>query len=528
MGNRSFDTTSPYPGREDTKSPAQREASNYLYIYGELINPDSLAPIQVTLSPYGEHSSIDRLERELPTTHGRFFDGVLDPRVKKFQAKIPFDSDFAYVNIKIDGRSILENFIVLPSDSVKIGIDLSKFQLVFGGPSQQWFETQYRIKRSIKSYQFDTPRTLIELDREALLDQGGNRALVQSQDSVFGARIQILEQGKDATDLNLAKLCVDLGPEIPGFEILENSKSRLNSMQFQLLQSQLAGDFFGGTLSQLRRYDLIVSRLRNNQEALDKLDKNLPEALEHLKTIFNSLGSSAPTEGMIRFLSEWAQTNASFTNQPFIEAVLEDIPPKFQEQVLADYALAQVSKQNNHLEFLDSFLAHVKHEPWSGALKDIRKRVKVGLPLREVSLKDLKNNVWTWDMLHGNPTLVYFYFSTCTHSARYFRELLWPLYQEITKSTGLQLIAVSVDDNQELWKNAINEYSHPSLVNLNLSASENSQWLDYYLVDSYPRAFLLDSEGKILSLRIRENSLDKLKERVNSLLSSPNTSTINP
>lgn len=507
---------------------AQFGDQHQVLIYGELINPDSLAPLTITLFPYGKNSGLNRQELVIPTTHGRFFDGVLDPRVKKFEAKVPLPMEYAYLDMKLGGRSLLEDFIVLPSDSVKIFIDLSKFQLVFGGPSRIWYETQYELARRLKSYQFDSPRTLIELDREALLDQGDNRSVVENQEVVFGARIQILEHGKDATDRNFKLLNTKLGPGIPGFEFLEKSKSTLSKRQYQLLVSQLVGKFYGSVLSQFRRYDLIVSRLRKDEVALAKIDEVLAKTLVHLKSVFNTLDPDFATEGYLFFLSEWVQTKAIFTGEDFISVVLEDVPLQFQQQVLGEYALAQVSKQNDHQAFLDRYLEPIHENPWANELQEIRDRVELGIPLEPVKLTDLQDRTWTWDMLLGTPTLIYFYFSTCTHSARYFRELLWPLYQEMAETKGLKLIAVSVDDNPQLWKSAITEYSSTSLPNFNLPATENRKWLNHYLIDSYPRAFLLDEKGEILSLRVRENSLEKLRDRISTLLTQANNSSENP
>ena len=140
-------------------------------------------------------------------------------------------------------------------------------------------------------------------------------------------------------------------------------------------------------------------------------------------------------------------------------------------------------------------------------------------------MTDLDGNSLTWDDLQGKPTLLYFYFSTCTHSARFFREYLWPLYQELGESKSLNLVAISIDNDQELWKKSIAEYSNPALTNLNLPIKDSKNWLDHYLIHSYPRVFLLDSSGNLLSLRVREDSYGALKASVLSLLESENKSS---
>src|SRR5690606_15932483 len=94
-------------------------------IYGELINPDSLGPLRIVFSPLktdlGQSLPVSTLE--IRTTHGTCFDGVLDPRVRKFRIQLPEFSDHAYFSLYLDDRPLIEEFMVNPMDSMMVGID---------------------------------------------------------------------------------------------------------------------------------------------------------------------------------------------------------------------------------------------------------------------------------------------------------------------------------------------------------------------------------------------------------------------
>jgi hypothetical protein len=140
------------PGKGGTREfPASPDSLTSALIYGELINPDSLGPVKLIFTPIKltERYSLGKEELIAATEAGTFFDGVLDPRVRKFKVQLPKTSGYSYLSLQIGDRIILNDFLVSSSDSLMIGIDFSSLQVSFSGPKSNWFEAQYEIQRSI-------------------------------------------------------------------------------------------------------------------------------------------------------------------------------------------------------------------------------------------------------------------------------------------------------------------------------------------------------------------------------------------
>mgnify|MGYP003676157766 CR=1 FL=1 len=416
------------PGQEGESPSARMGEAAPVLIYGELINPDSLGTVTLTVYPYGKRVGLGEDRHEITPSRGTFTDGVVDARVRKFLGKLEFTTDFAYLDLYLGERPVLKEYLVLPGDSIKISIDLLTNQILFGGPSRQWFQVQSDIKREIATDRFNSPRILVELDREIFLNRSSNRSKLQENQTQFGSRLEILEQGKDAIDRSLSLLGKKLGEDIPGYQILERYRKSLNDKQYSLLLSELVGSYYAGYLGESRRYDLIVSRMRNDREALDRLSHVLPGILQHLKNQADRLDTSLPTAGLLNFLGEWAQTTALISERSFLEVVTDQFENPLRERLLAEYVLATMNRQDDPLEYVNKFLPWISHNPWRGELESNQANFKLGVPLEKSQLTDLDGNSLTWDDLQGKPTLLYFYFSTCTHSARFFREYLWPLY----------------------------------------------------------------------------------------------------
>ncbi|WP_222116011.1 thioredoxin-like domain-containing protein, partial [Algoriphagus algorifonticola] len=115
------------------------------------------------------------------------------------------------------------------------------------------------------------------------------------------------------------------------------------------------------------------------------------------------------------------------------------------------------------------------------------------------------------------------------HSASYFKNYLFPLYQEL-EAEGIKLIAISVDEDSDLWKERISKYSDPSIPNFNLRGISKERWKELYEITSFPRVMLLDRDSRILSFDIKplgetkEELLQEFRKKFNDELST-NTNT---
>lgn len=220
---------------------------------------------------------------------------------------------------------------------------------------------------------------------------------------------------------------------------------------------------------------------------------------------------------------KWLKLRSIETGLSLRQEVLEEFRGESQNRLMATLVKEELARGNFDLGYLDEVLPQLSKGQWKTYLQGLQSSLKLGVPLQSVTFETLEGGSLSLEELTGEPTLFYFYFSTCAHSANYFDRFLWPIYQETAKQAGYRLLAVSIDDDPELWKSSIQEYSDPSLVNLNLPKSENKNWLDHYRITAFPRTILLDSKGRLLSLNLTGEDYENYKS---NLLEYLNPSTI--
>lgn len=497
-------------------------------IYGEIINPDSLRPVELVFSPLQLKPDLQWGQETFKPEihHGEFFDGILDPRVQKFKVRLPYLTEVAYLSLKIGGRTVLENFLVFSSDSVMIGIDLSKFQLVFGGPQAAWFEAQYALQRAKEKHRFENPRLLFELDREKLFSTGENRENWANGNKEFGSRLRILEQGKDGLDWEIAAV---LTPEfdVPARNELENWKGKIPSNRFRLLQTELISAFLAQKLSSLRRYGVSMSRSLKDTSALAKIGEVYPEIQDHYSIRLKQM-QDLNSSGYLNLIHEWVLFQASVDQRPVPDVILAGYEGAVRERLLFTTLYASINRSEDPEGVLTQYGDYFQLPQWREKWANLRSRYALNIPMLPARLTKLNGDTVTLDSFYGKPALLYFYFSTCTHSANFFKNYLWPLYKETADLAGYQLIAVSIDNDPELWKKSISEYSHPELTNLNLPSKQWRAWLDHYLFTGYPRTLLLDARGNLLSLRLKGENYEDFKSGFLLLLEIPDQPSINP
>lgn len=106
--------------------------------------------------------------------------------------------------------------------------------------------------------------------------------------------------------------------------------------------------------------------------------------------------------------------------------------------------------------------------------------------------------------LRGELTLLQFWASTCTPS-RAMNPDLTELYK-IYIDQGFEIISISMDTNNESWKQAINQdnLQWPQLSNLN---GWEGEVFEAYGIHSTPSNFLINSDGVILARNLRGETL---------------------
>ncbi|REG77512.1 TlpA family protein disulfide reductase [Algoriphagus antarcticus] len=517
-----LDTEAEFHGQESESSSAQQEV---VLIYGEIINPDSLGSLTIIFSegflPEGEAMVDSTLLVQLD--HGTFFDGVLDPRVQKFQTHIPVESDYARLMFKIGERTVFKDMLVFPGDSIKVGIDLQQFSVVFDGPQAFWFEVQYTLHRALIANQFSQARVLLENDRDELLDQKDFRAQLELQESVFGSRIAIYEFGKDGLDLELSLLMDSSINRIPGWLVLQTFHKHIPEERFRLLQSQLIGSYYAEHLATFRQYHHGMPLALGDSLSASHAKQVLPELLAKLDKDLKTSLQLGLSPGALDLAREWIYSEKILREEPLEVLIAEKYASPIEEKILysAFLKIAETSQLSS-----DTWKVYQNYLEGSSVEKEfnvLKSTFEPGNYLAKATFHDLNGKKLVLEDFTGKPTLLYFYFSGCTHSGNYFRNYLQPFYREMGDKLGLQVIAVSVDNDSDLWKSQLSTYSSKEIVNLNFPNERAADWLRQYRVYGYPRSMLLDKEGKVLSYILDGKDYSEFSSNIISLLKNQHT-----
>jgi len=526
-GNGLVDASSYFPGREEYSTPAQNGEENTTLIYGEIINPDSLSPLSLKIIPYYISPRTTFLQEELMLSpvKGEFYDGVMNPRTKKFETQILLSDRPGYLSLFLGNRPLLEDYLVLPGDSVKLKLDLSRNAIIFAGKNQDFYEAQFALKRLDQRREFDSPRQLIIPETSSLLTRPGSREKIDYFRGKFGAELLILKPGKESLHYLIAQ--ADQAEDIlkPKLEILDFYQPKLSPKNWDLLRAEVYGNFYYSILSTFRKFHYPYVENKFSAKDREHYRQRLTDLLTQLRNLEFDSQSKLISAAFLDLELERLILNALWKNRSFLELVQENHSGELADRLQAAYLSNYLASHTGQEEILLNYLSKTESSPWKDRIENLKRATIPGESIEEAQLISLSGDTVSVSELPDQPTLVYFYFSSCGHSASYFKNYLFPLYQEL-EAEGIKLIAISVDEDAHLWKERISKYSDPSIPNFNLRGLSKERWKELYEITSFPRVMLLDRDSRILSFDIKplgetkEELLREFRKKFNDELST--------
>jgi peroxiredoxin len=124
----------------------------------------------------------------------------------------------------------------------------------------------------------------------------------------------------------------------------------------------------------------------------------------------------------------------------------------------------------------------------------------------EVKLPDAQGKVHLLSALKGKVVLLDFWVSTSPLCLMDNRELM-PLYKKY-HAKGFEVFQVSLDDDPEQWKSAVEEHALP-WISVSCPAAEGCIAARDYRIENIPANFLIDRQGKIAGKNLYGDELAK-------------------
>jgi peroxiredoxin len=150
-------------------------------------------------------------------------------------------------------------------------------------------------------------------------------------------------------------------------------------------------------------------------------------------------------------------------------------------------------------------------EVFSRQIEDMKK-LPVGSAAPEINLKSPEGKLISLSSLKGKIVIIDFWASWCGPCRHDMPDMV-SLYGDY-KNKGLEIYGVSLDDNSDAWKSAIDHDGINWIQVSDLKKWESKAAVDYG-VEEIPHTILLDKEGKIVA---RGLSPHELRIRIQELL----------
>lgn len=145
----------------------------------------------------------------------------------------------------------------------------------------------------------------------------------------------------------------------------------------------------------------------------------------------------------------------------------------------------------------------------------------LGLRAPEIEMPNLEGKIMRLSSLRGKLVLIDFWASWC-NPCRLENPHLVKVYGEyndasFTKGEGFEIFSVSLDRNEEAWREAVVKDRLDWPYQLGTSEGARTEAAQDYGIQMIPMNFLLDQHGVIIAINLRG---DALNEKLESLLAA--------
>ncbi|WP_158275241.1 TlpA disulfide reductase family protein [Pedobacter sp. HMWF019] len=287
---------------------------------------------------------------------------------------------------------------------------------------------------------------------------------------------------------------------LPAVFTLETRKPFLN--QTIILEKGLCSIVLGADAQVLVKGGLLQTRLEQHLQQIKPLEKEWAAAGNQY-TKAKDLEEKLIAEKENRVLAEKVQ----FARMAFIKNNIDNL---LGEWLTHHYLYGM---QQKDLQMLKNwFSSRGKKNAVSKEIEDklqiLEHNLLLGKKAPLFNLTSITGDAVALDQLIKNNkyVLIDFWASWCTPCRATNRNIA-PLYKDL-KSRGIEVVSISVDENNELWKKAVKSDQIPWLQLI--SPSIKSRTVMDYHVSTLPSTFLIDRDGFVVKQNMEIDDLKKL------------------
>ena len=493
---------------------SSRLDSSFLFLRVEIessqANPSQ--QVSITLSSQeldARHEYLLQVEDSMILSPGEFLEGAKGLQIG--ESKIPLQTGFGRLRIKIGGQSMLQDIWVQPNDSLRVTLDPRTGKLLFLGPHKNKFRLQVQLQDLASAWIKSINPIMLTSNKERLLDSPEKRTHYQtlSDNQALGWNRKLELLTEDSERLGRARfLLTGTREDHPVFEELKRYREDLEPDFYNWLWLYWKG--------KLRKHalDFMVLTQANSPEwGQQLLEYGLEEEeLKRIRALEEFPMEFAEALYIENFLLE------IYSGIPFAD-LTETLPVDLKNQVNAFFLV----RQYKELAAPDSLISELIEKTANSWVRNYLQ----GLLITNLRGSEFINEPF-WnergesvypESWKGKLVFLDFWLSGCGACMAFAKNKFHPLLEEFGTHPDILFVTITGDSDMELWKTSLskNLFTTASAQNL-YAAGVTHPALRKYHIQAFPEQMLLDKEGRILQVGGFPSDLDGWRQLLQSYL----------
>jgi hypothetical protein len=513
-----------FTGQEDKPPPAPKEqnheASYAILLYVQSARKPLLSNLRLSFlqDPIDAFSKAPLLlESQAAFQEGTLYDGAY----ASIWSRTALDTKRpGYLSVVVDERPILENYLALPGDSVKLFLDLQSGQKVFVGPDYARYELQDRIAALLLRNKKEAGIGIhFREGEEVFSDPAIKEAFVRSQNS-FGEKLQLVQ-------IDISAMLHQMAVRLDEDDFLRELESlilfyrnQLDKSVLSYLQAKAIAGYYLPYLGQLHT----LARYASDSESEGAMIEEFLAQLNLGQDLPVEFGPDLPpAEHVLELYYSILSLKAKLRKEPMLSVLTEETHGLTKDYLLAKAIYQHISKGTAPVERLQEAFQDIESTKVRDQISPYIARISRGAPVEDFQFYDTNGKALTLADFKGKTVLVNTYFTGCSASISFYNRVLSQIEAKQSEYKDLILVSISSDKDEELWKQGLESglYNSPNWIRLHTGGQGYSHpFFRNFLFSTAPRPFLIDAEGRLIAAmeiyQYPENLFKLLSESLNS------------
>ncbi len=439
----------------------------------------------------------------VPLKNGNLMEGAY-PKDKSFQYQLSGIEKPVWFSLSMkNALPFLNRFVIEPGDSVQVYADTQRLSVVFGGSDGDKFRLQYRLQQLQNEVNKEDDPILWTGNPDAVLADSSRRSSYLEALASAGPVLQVRDQKSEQLPYlqNFDPFAIN-GLLERSFDLIEGYRGILDDNFLELMRTEAELSVWVPHLS-----GIYSAMTYANRAGLSEMETGLKDlAALRLAEISESLIDqvSPSSSAMMELLDVQTKLLTASKEIGYREAIME-IPNKYwREKYLVRILYEKYQGLDEAEAILDDALADTRDPQNTQLLSTLKNLTGKGEPVRGFEFIGEAGESFGIDGLpDADIYLVEFWITGCKVCVAFNELTLSKVKERFAGDDRLQVITISADFEEEVWKNSLasGRYTQAGFTNLYTgSINRKHPFLLKYGISSFPNRILMDGEGKILQI----------------------------